>query len=238
MGLDTRGRARPRIAIFARDVRWMRALAIRLGAGIIPFWRWWLDKPNDFAGFNQMQRGAGPGSSIGDFGLVGFVSGRLSRSVNVSSNVGVILNSNPKSDAFGGSDAVLLDRPNELLAGVGFDFPINRHFQPIAELKSVQYWGNKTPNAFPQNPVDFLAGVKIYPRRWFGFGAWYRMNLNQQSSGRFNAAATTSVSVTQLSGVNVPGRGVVIVPGTTVNGTTGGVQAGVLSGVEVLAEGW
>ncbi|PYS76321.1 MAG: hypothetical protein DMF66_15395, partial [Acidobacteria bacterium] len=197
-----------------------------LGAGIIPFWRWWLDKPNDFAGFNQMQRGAGPGSSIGDFGLVGFVSGRLSRSVNVSSNVGVILNSNPKSDAFGGSDAVLLDRPNELLAGVGFDFPINRHFQPIAELKSVQYWGNKTPNAFPQNPVDFLAGVKIYPRRWFGFGAWYRMNLNQQSSGRFNAAATTSVSVTQLSGVNVPGRGVVIVPGTTVTGTTGGVPAG------------
>jgi len=52
------------------------------------------------------------------------------------------------------------------------------------------------------------------------------MNLNQQSSGRFNAAATTSVSVTQLSGVNVPGRGVVIVPGTTVTGTTGGVPAG------------
>ncbi|HEX3560994.1 MAG TPA: hypothetical protein VHU19_17465, partial [Pyrinomonadaceae bacterium] len=197
-----------------------------LGAGIIPFWRWWLDRPNDFQGFNQMQRGAGPGSSIGDFGIVGFVSGRLSRSVNVSSNVGVILNSNPKSSAFGGGDVVLLDRPNELLAGVGFDFPINKHFQPIAELKSVQYWGSKTPNAFPQNPVDFLAGIKIYPKRWFGFGAWYRMNLNQQSSGHFNATATTSVSVTQLSGVTVPGRGVVIVPGTTVTGATNGVPAG------------
>src|SRR5437764_12699687 len=197
-----------------------------LGVGIIPFWRWWLDKPNDFKGFNQMQRGAGPGGSIGDFGLVGFVSARLSRSVNVSSNLGIILDSNPQSKLFGISKATLLDRPNEFLAGVGFDFPINRHFQPIAELKSVQYWGSRTPNAFPQNPVDFLAGVKIYPKRWFGFGAWYRMNLKQQSKGRFNASATTAVSVTQLSGVNVPGRGVVIVPGTTVNGTTGGVPAG------------
>ena len=122
-----------------------------LGAGIIPFWRWWLDRPSDFSGFNQMQRGAGPGASIGDFGLIGFVGGRLSRSVNVSANGGVILNSNPRTDAMGGSNVVLLDRPNEFLAGVGFDFPINRHFQPIAELNSVNYWGSRTPNAFPQN---------------------------------------------------------------------------------------
>jgi hypothetical protein len=197
-----------------------------LGAGIIPFWRWWLDKPNDFAGFNQMQRGAGPGANIGDFGLIGFVGGRLSRSVEVSANGGFILNSNPKTDAMGGGDVVLLDRPNEFIAGVGFDFPINKHFQPIAELKSVQYWGKATPNAFPQNPVDALGGIKIYPRRWFGFGVWYRINLNQQSEGRFKAAATTSVNVTQLSGVNVPGRGVVIVPGTTVTSAANGVPAG------------
>src|SRR5205085_1059515 len=166
-----------------------------LGAGIIPFWRWWLDRPSDFSGFNQMQRGAGPGASIGDFGLIGFVGGRLSRSVNVSANGGVILNSNPRTDAMGGSNVVLLDRPNEFLAGVGFDFPINRHFQPIAELNSVNYWGSRTPNAFPQNPVDFLGGVKIYPRRWFGFGVWYRMNLNQQSEGHFNKSAATAATV-------------------------------------------
>src|SRR5947209_1408198 len=110
-----------------------------LGVGVIPFYRWYPDKPDDFKGFNQMQRGAGPGASIGDFGLVGFVSGRLSRSVNLSSNFGYILNSNPQSKAFGTSKATLLDRPNELLAGVGFDFPVNRHFQPIAELNSVHY---------------------------------------------------------------------------------------------------
>ena len=38
----------------------------------------------------------------------GAVSGRLSQHVNVSANLGYILNSNPKSEAMG--DAVLLDR--------------------------------------------------------------------------------------------------------------------------------
>ena len=54
--------------------------------------------------------------------------------MNVAANIGYILNSNPKSDAMG--DAVLLDRPDELLSGVGFDFPINKHFQLIAEARS------------------------------------------------------------------------------------------------------
>jgi len=53
-----------------------------------------------------MQREAGPGGDIGDFGLVGFVDGRLSEHVNISVNFGYILNSNPK----GLGDFVLLDR--------------------------------------------------------------------------------------------------------------------------------
>jgi hypothetical protein len=36
IGLFTSGSARPRIAILAFFVRWMSALAIRLGAGIMP----------------------------------------------------------------------------------------------------------------------------------------------------------------------------------------------------------
>jgi hypothetical protein len=197
-----------------------------LGVGIIPFYRWYPDKANDSSGFNQMQRGAGPGASIGDFGLVGFISGRLSRSVNISANGGYILNSNPKSDAFGSQKATLLDRPNEFLAGVGFDFPLNKHWQPIAELNSVHYVSSHTPNAFPQDPVDALLGMKIYPRRWFGFGAWYRVNLNQQSEGHFNPGSDTNVSINQLSGVFVPGRGVIIVPGTTRPATSAGLPLG------------
>jgi hypothetical protein len=155
-----------------------------LGYGFIPFYRWWPDKANDFSGFNQMQRGAGSGGDIGDFGLIGFISGRLSQHVNVSANLGYILNSNPKSSAMG--DAVLLDRPDEFLAGLGFDFPINKHFQLIAEARSTMYVAGKTPNAFNNNPVDAIGGVRIFPARWWGIGAAYRRHMNQQDSGHFD----------------------------------------------------
>ncbi|HAF23023.1 MAG TPA: hypothetical protein DCK93_08960 [Blastocatellia bacterium] len=156
-----------------------------LGVAVIPFYRWWPDKASDFAGFNQMQRGSGAGSDLGDFGVVGVVSARLSRHVNVSANLGYILNSNPKSKAMG--NAVLLDRPDEFLSGLGFDFPVNKHLQLIAEARSTMYVGGKTPNAFQNNPVDVLGGVKIYPARWWGLGAAYRMHVNQQGDRLFGS---------------------------------------------------
>jgi len=192
-----------------------------LGAGFIPFYRWYPDKADDSAGFNQLQRGASPGGDIGDFGLIGFVDGRLGPHVNVSANGGYILNSNPKG---AGGDFVLLDRPDEFLAGVGFDFPINKHFQPIAEVRSTQYVGG-THNAFHNNPVDVLGGIKIYPRRWFGIGVAYRRHLNQQDTGHFNSV-DGSVNINQLTNVFVPGRGLVVVPGTTRASTANGFPLG------------
>jgi len=154
-----------------------------LGIALIPFYRWYPDKANDFSGFNQLQRGASPGGDIGDFGLIGAISGRLSQHVNVSANLGYILNSNPKSEAMG--DAVLLDRPDEFLAGLGFDFPVNKHLQLIGEARSTMYVGGRTPNAFNNNPVDALGGVRIFPARWWGIGAAYRRHMNQQDSAHF-----------------------------------------------------
>jgi hypothetical protein len=151
-----------------------------LGVGLVAFYRWYMDKADDLSGFNQLQRGASPGGDIGDIGLVGFVSGRLSRSVSLHSNFGYILNSNPQSEAFGTGKITLLDRADELVAGVGMDFVVNKHFQIITELKSVHYVGGRTPNSFQNNPVDFLGGIRIFPRRWFGFSAAYRGHLNQQ----------------------------------------------------------
>jgi hypothetical protein len=150
-----------------------------LGVGLVGFYRWHLDHADDADGFNQLQRGASPGGNFGDIGLIGFVSGRLSRSVNLSANFGYILNSNPRGD-FGGDEVSLLDRPDELVSGIGFDFPINRHFQPIAELKTVHYVGGRTPNAFENHPIDALLGVRIFPARWLGMSFWYRAHLNQQ----------------------------------------------------------
>jgi hypothetical protein len=151
-----------------------------LGVGLVAFYRWYLDKADDFSGFNQLQRGASPGGDWGDIGLVGFVSGRLSRSVSLHANFGYILNSNPQSEAFGTGKVTLLDRPDEVVAGVGMDFVVNKHFQLITELKSIHYAGGKTPNAFPNNPVEWLGGIRLFPRRWFGFSAAYRGHLNQQ----------------------------------------------------------
>jgi len=161
-----------------------------LGWGFIPFYRWYPDKANDFQGFNQLQRGASPGGDIGDFGVIGFIDGRLSQHVNVSANLGYILNSNPKSDSMGG--AVLLDRPDEFLSALGFDFPINKHFQLIAEARANMYVGGKTPNAFNNNPVDVLGGVRIFPARWWGIGAAYRRHMNQQDSGHFEGGVPSA----------------------------------------------
>jgi hypothetical protein len=151
-----------------------------LGVGFVAFYRWYTDNADDFRGFNQLQRGASPGGNFGDIGVVGFVSGRLSRSVSLHANFGYILNSNPKSDAFGGGEATLLDRPDEFVSGLGIDLVPNKYWQGIIELKSIQYVGSATENAFKQNPVDFVAGIRAFPARWWGLGAWFRENLNPQ----------------------------------------------------------
>ena len=197
-----------------------------LGVGVIPFYRYWWDKADDASGFNQMQRGAGPGGDIGDFGLVFFLDGRLSRSVNVSVNGGYILNSNPKMNA-GGGEFVILDRPDEFLAGIGFDFPINKYVQPILELRSTHYVGGRTPNAFENSPVEALAGIKLYPHRWMGLGLAYRMHINQQDRSMFDGV-DFNTQVNQITNVRAPGvtGPIVVIPSTTVPATTGSFPRG------------
>ncbi|MDQ5846896.1 MAG: hypothetical protein M3539_16545, partial [Acidobacteriota bacterium] len=192
------------------------------GFGFIPFYRWYPDKGDSFSGFNQLQRGASPGGDIGDFGLVMFADGRLSKHVNVSANLGYILNSNPKDP--GGF--VLLDRANEFLAGVGFDFPVNEHFQLIGEVKSVMYVGGRTLNAFPNNPVDAIGGFRVFPRRWWGFGAAYRRHMNPQDIDHFEPG-DFNVSVAQITNVDPVGpQPFQIVPATTVPATANGLPRG------------
>lgn len=181
------------------------------GFGFIPFYRWYFDKGDSLGGFNMMQRGSGPGGDIGDFGLVMFADGRLGKHVNASVNLGYILNSNPKDP----SGFTLLDRPNEFLAGLGFDFPMNEHVQVIGEVKSVMYVGDRTPNAFNNNPVDALAGVKFYPRRWWGIGFAYRRHLNPQDVDHFEPR-NFNVTINQITNVDPLGpRPLTVVPATS-----------------------
>lgn len=162
-----------------------------VGFGVIPFYRYYLDKADDASGFNQLQRGASAGASFGDIGAIMFLDGRLANSVNLSVNAGYVLTGNPKSETFGGSDISLIDRPDELQTAIGFDFPINKYFQPIAEFRTTQYIGGRTPNALENSPIDILGGVRIFPRRWMGISLAYRRHMNQQSSGSFSSALPT-----------------------------------------------
>ncbi len=170
------------------------------GFALIPFYRFYVDKADDAGGFNQLQRGASPGGNFGDIGLVFAADARLARWANLSGNIGYIWNSNPKG-TFPNGEFVLIDRPDEIQTAVGFDFPVNKHFQVIAELRSTNYFGGRTPNALENSPVDVLGGIRIFPRRWFGMSFGYRLHLNQQDEGSFDDGVNTTTTI-QGAGAN------------------------------------
>jgi hypothetical protein len=182
-----------------------------LGFALVGFYRWYGDHADDLPSFTQVQRGASPAGDIGDFGLGAVLSGRLSRSANLSVNATYILNSNPSGE-FPAGEFVLLDRPDEFQFGLGIDLPINKHFQPIGEFRGIRYVGGRTPNAFENNPLEFLAGVRIFPRRWWGMSFAYRRHLNQQDDDSFDDV-NFNTTVTS-STVIIPPR-----PGFTAGGT-------------------
>lgn len=156
-----------------------------VGAGFIAAYRFYADDADDFSGFNQLQRGASPGGgsfgSRGDILVTAFADARLRKWLNLSANVGFHWNSSVKS-----GDFTILDRPNELLGSIGVDFPVNKYFQPIAEFRTLQYVGGRTPNAFENHPKEGLVGVRIFPARWASLGFAYRHHFNQQDRDSFN----------------------------------------------------
>jgi hypothetical protein len=86
--------------------------------------------------------------------------------------------------------------------------------------------GGRTPNAFENSPVDALAGVKIYPARWWGFGLAYRYHLNQQDRSLFKGqdALTT---INQVTNVNPIGpQPITVIPSTTSPATVGAFPRG------------
>jgi hypothetical protein len=164
------------------------------GIGLIPFYRFYADDASDFSGFNQMQRGSSPGAGSnpfssdkgrGDFGLVAFADARLRKWINLSGNLGYIYNSSVKAN-FPTGTFTILDRGDEVLAGVGVDFPVNKYFQPIAEFRTTQYVGGRTPNAFENSPMDAIAGFRFFPTRYISLGAAYRYHANEQDKESFS----------------------------------------------------
>lgn len=187
-----------------------------VGYGVLASYRFYTDNANSASGFNQLQRGAGPGANRGDFNVTGFIDGRLAKWANLSANAGYTYTSNPTGN-FGGTKFTLLDRPDELNLAIGADFPVNRYFQPILELRYLRYIRHQTPNALEQDPLDGIAGVRVYPRRWFGFGVAYRYNFNQQDSGSFSKFVSSNTVTTVCGPVSIGN----CVPGPITNSVRG-----------------
>jgi len=194
-----------------------------IGYGVIASYRWYPDTANSLSGFNMMQRGSGGGGNRGDIAVTLFGDARLAKWANLSANVGYNYTSDAKGK-FGGTTFVLLDRPDELQGAFGLDFPVNKYFQPILEFRSIRYVGGRTPNALERHPIDGIAGFRVYPRRWFGFGVAYRYNFNQQDADSFDSSSKTT-SVLLPCRPNVPN----CAPVTITNTFTGVPQGFVTS---------
>ena len=175
---------------FTGGVKWrFTGLNNPVGIGVVAWYKWFADNADDFSGFNQLQRGASPGGNRGDIGVTLVADARLRKWVNLSANVGYVYTSNPKSNGF-----TLLDRGDELQSAIGVDFPVNKFFQPIFEIRSLKYIGGRTPNAFENDPIDASAGLRIFPTRWAGFGFAYRYHANEQDQESFNQDRTFTSS--------------------------------------------
>jgi len=168
------------------------------GHGITAFYRWYMDKADDSTGFNMMQRGSGPGRKWGDIGVTYFADARVKKWANVSANIGYVFTTQSKAN-IGGTEYTILDPGDEFQAAVGADFPVNRYFQPILEARYLRYVGGRTPNGLEQHPFDTLAGVRIFPARWWGISLGWRYNVNQQDDGFFGNN-NTSANVTLRCG--------------------------------------
>jgi PKD domain len=140
-----------------------------------------------------LQRGRGTGAF--DFGLMAAADSRLSRYINLSANIGFIKKGDPDADdmnfgplcagcgviqGFGASERSL-DLPNELRTGVGIDFPLSQYLQLIAEVNSTVFVGSRTPTLIENDPLNLVAGARIYPVRWFAISGAYQRHVNWRS---------------------------------------------------------
>jgi outer membrane protein OmpA-like peptidoglycan-associated protein len=137
-----------------------------------------------------LERGRGTGNF--DYGVIAALDGRLHKYINLSTNIGFIKVGDPQAEdmnlgplcagcgviqGFGSSERAL-DVPNELRAGIGFDFPVSQYLQFIAEVKSTHYVSSRTPSLLKNSPVDLVAGARIFPARWMAISAAYQRHLN------------------------------------------------------------
>jgi hypothetical protein len=145
----------------------------------------------------ELNTGLERGRSTGafDYGLTLALDGRLHKHIHLSANSGFIKRGDPRAQdmrlgplaggagviqGFGRSERAL-DLPNEWRSGIGVDFPLSQYLAFMAELNATRYVGSRTPMLITNNPVDVIAGARIFPTRWWSITAAYQRHLNWMS---------------------------------------------------------
>jgi hypothetical protein len=145
----------------------------------------------------ELNTGLERGRSTGafDYGLVLALDGRLHKHIHLSTNTSFIKRGDPRAEdmrlgplaggagviqGFGRSERAL-DLPNEWRSGIGIDFPLSQYLAFAAEITATRYVGSSTPRLLINNPVDLVAGARIFPTRWWSITAAYQRHLNWMS---------------------------------------------------------
>ena len=141
-----------------------------------------------FAGFGTipgqknstgLSRGLSNGAYAGGFALL--FSKSASEAVRFHVNAGTNFVMDPEADDFD----LGMDLQNEFIYRGGVEFPAFYWLRGIVEVSGVKYYGDRTPNVVlnPKSPIDFIAGLRIFPREWLSLGAAYQATLHQEAAG-------------------------------------------------------
>ena len=123
-----------------------------------------------------LNRGLSNGAYSGGIALL--FSKSAYESVRFHVNVGTNFVSDPEID-----DVVLTGLQNEFVYRGGMEFPAFHWLRGIVEVSGVKYYGSRPPELNPRSPIDFIAGLRVFPREWMSLGAAYQATLHQYAAG-------------------------------------------------------
>jgi len=123
------------------------------------------------SGGAYLNRGLGTGAISGGVGTL--ISKRAGNSAVFHLNTMVEWTREPELNA-----VRLATLQNAFVYRGGVSLPANRQLEFIAEADGKIYYGPKTRGGNPRSPVDFILGIRGYPKDWLVLSAGYRATIN------------------------------------------------------------
>lgn len=77
------------------------------------------------------------------------------------------------------SGVKLANLQNEFIYRGGVELPAYKALRIITELNGIKYYGDRTTGLNPKSPLDWIIGVRYYPREWVSVGGGYQVSFHQ-----------------------------------------------------------